>query len=158
MYLEREKVHAVFHSMIRLLKNPIWILPIVCIIIVSCNFSQQPAPPAQGIVCGTIPNPLPQNAFSVQPIGTCFWKAFQQCHAASLTYVDQDEKTHIFSIKKNTAQCEVSDTVQQAKGSQKTFSYTCSQLQAFRGGNGALIFNNCGNDKTFTVAINPAIQ
>lgn len=158
MYLEREKVQAVFHSMIRLLKTPIWILPIVCIIIVSCNFFQQPSSPTQSIVCGTIPNPLPQNASSVQPIGACFWKAFQQCHTASLTYTDQEEKTHVFSIKKNTSQCEISDAVQQTKGSQKIFTYICTQLQAFRGGNGALMFINCAKDKNITVPINPAIQ
>ncbi len=158
MHLNHVKQQRLLHSLIRILKKPLWTLPIVCMIIISCNFFQQPSPPPKVIACGTIPNPLPRDASSVQPLGTCFWEAFRQCQVATLTYTDQEEKTHIFSISKNMTQCKIFDTVQQTKGSQKTFTYTCAQLQAFRGGAGALMFINCAKDKNITVPINNAIQ
>jgi hypothetical protein len=79
--------------------------------------------------------------------GNCFWQAFQQCHAASLTVnfgsVDTIT-THIFTLQKNNTSCTISDAVQNRvipHLAKATGTYTCSNLV-----NSAseLRFNGCG--------------
>ncbi|HEY5005803.1 MAG TPA: hypothetical protein VII61_21765 [Ktedonobacteraceae bacterium] len=79
--------------------------------------------------------------------GNCFWQAFQQCHAASLTVnfggVDT-VTTHTFTLQKNNTNCTISDAVKNRiipHPAKDTGTYTCSGLV-----NAAneLRFNDCG--------------
>jgi hypothetical protein len=79
--------------------------------------------------------------------GNCFWQAFQQCRAASLTVnfggVDT-MTTHTFTLQKQSTNCTISDAVQNRiipHPARNTGTYTCSGLV---NATGELRFNGCG--------------
>ncbi len=117
-----------------------------------------PQPPAQTQQCGTISTIDNHDARLAQPVGVCFWKAFQQCNPASLIYIRNDQEVRTFTIKKTSSTCMIQDTVQPGTTTTQRITYTCSDVQAFRGGNGALTFINCESDGSIIVPVNPAIQ
>ncbi len=66
--------------------------------------------------------------------GNCFWQAFQQCHAASLTVnfsgVDTIT-THTFTVQKKDTSCAISDAVQHRivpQPAKNAGTFTCSGL------------------------------
>jgi hypothetical protein len=88
--------------------------------------------------------------------GNCFWQAFQQCHAASLTVnfggVDT-VTTHTFALQKKNTSCTISDAVKNRvipHPAKATGTYTCSSLV-----NSAseLRFNGCGRLGNIVVPI-----
>ena len=133
--------------------KPLWAL-IICLFIASCGAVQNPAPAQKAIVCGTVTNPGTEGTVSAEHVGECFWGAYQHCYVASLTYVNQNANTLVFKTEEYNSKCEVVETIRSAKGAS---TYTCSQLQAFRGGDGALIFSGCGDHRNTTIFMNSSI-
>lgn len=79
--------------------------------------------------------------------GSCFWQAFQQCKAASLTVnfgsVDT-VTTHTFTLQKKNTSCTISDAVKNRvipRPAKNTGMYTCSGLV---NASNELRFNGCG--------------
>ncbi len=138
----------------RFINKLLWLLPIVCLIIVSC--STTPTPP-QTQQCGTI-NPTTEGTTSAEHSGTCFWQAFQHCKAASLTYDNGKSTTYTLTITSDASQCQVRENITSTAGATKSSTATCSHLQAFRGGAGALILTDCSDNGNITIPVNPAIQ
>ncbi|MBA2392437.1 MAG: hypothetical protein H0V70_06790 [Ktedonobacteraceae bacterium] len=90
--------------------------------------------------------------------GSCFWQAFQQCRSASLTVnfgsVDT-VTTHTFTLKKNSANCTISDAVKNRiipRPAKDTGTYTCSGLV---NSTNELRFNGCGSLGNIVVPTNP---
>ena len=79
--------------------------------------------------------------------GNCFWQAFQQCQAASLTVnfggVDTIT-THTFTLQKKNTSCTITDVVKNRvipRPARNTGTYTCSGLV---NASNELRFNDCG--------------
>ncbi len=86
--------------------------------------------------------------------GNCFWQAFQQCRAASLTVnfggVDT-MTTHTFTLQKQSTNCTIWDAVQNRiipHPARNTGTYTCSGLV---NAPGELRFNGCGKSGNIVV-------
>jgi hypothetical protein len=151
-----------YHRLLSSLKR-LWILPFLCVTLLSCTSPQNPPAPTptsiprqQVQLCGTVTNSASQDTISVRSSGECFWHAFQQCHTALLTYKDQTSGIHDFAIKSTGLHCEVFDTVHNTKGI--TSTNICSKVTAFRGGAGALMFTDCSHNGNITVPIDSSIQ
>ncbi|HEY3993942.1 MAG TPA: hypothetical protein VGM01_13830 [Ktedonobacteraceae bacterium] len=74
-------------------------------------------PPTQH--CGTIhtlgPRVVATDQKNARDIEDCFWQAYQQCHPATLIYVQggvDTATTRTFSLKKQNGKCALSDTFQ----------------------------------------------
>lgn len=143
--------HEMFRSTCKLL----WLLPILCLLIVSC--STTPPTPPQAQQCGII-NPATEGTTSAEHSGTCFWQAFQHCKVASLTYNNGKSNTYVFTITSSASQCQVREDITSTTGTTKSSTSTCSHLQAFRGGAGTLTLNGCSNHGNITITVNPSIQ
>ncbi len=146
-----------FHDLSRSAWKLLCFLPIVCLMMASCSTTQNPPVSSQTLQCGTI-NPVLEGTVSAERTGSCFWQAFQHCQAASLTYINESSSMYVFTTKSNASQCQVVENVSLTKGTTKSSTYTCSKLQAFRGGNGALLFTGCNGNGKITVPINPSLQ
>ncbi len=107
--------------------------------------------------CGTVqtrPRGEPADPTTARQAADCFWRAFQQCHLASLTYAESGVDTiaiHTFTIQNNGAQCTVVDVmkhqvVPQPPPAAKT--YTCSRVTQQANG---LLFASCGAAGNITV-------
>jgi hypothetical protein len=129
------------------------------ILITGCGTSTvgeaQPAPTVATVQkkCGAISVTLtraiantPAN-INANVAGNCFWQAFQQCHAASLTVnfggVDT-VTTHNFTLQKNNTSCTISDAVKSRvlpRPAKDTGTYICTGLVNV---SNELRFNGCG--------------
>lgn len=139
------------------IRSLLWFLPILCLMIASCS-TPSPLPVTSTTQqCGTI-QPASEGTASARRSGSCFWQAFQHCRAASLTYIDESSNEYTFTTKLNASRCQVVENVYLKKGLTKSSTYICSKLQAFRGGNGALILSGCTGNGNITVPVDPAIQ
>lgn len=135
-----------------------WLLPIICVFLLSCSSLPNPFSSSQQQSCGAVTSDNSGDYVSAQKTGTCFWNAYRRCQATSLSYKDEHAIQRTFTIVKNSSTCNVLDTIQSGTTTNKPMSYTCSQLQAGRGGNLDLRFLGCGKDGDITIAINPEIQ
>ena len=79
----------------------------------------------------------------------CFWKAYQQCNAATMLYVQNSvdvSTTHTFSFQEQQGKCVITDDVthrivpQQAK---HVGTFTCAGLEQQSSG---LKFSACGDE------------
>jgi hypothetical protein len=154
---------ASYHRLLPSLKQ-LWIFPFLCMTLLSCTSTQNPTAPMltstpsrQVQMCGTVTNPVSQDTTSARRSGTCFWSAFQKCHIALLTYINQSSGTHTFTIESTPSHCEVIDVVHSMKGTTSTKNI-CLGLNAFRGGAGALIFTSCSHNGNITVPIDSNVQ
>lgn len=135
----------------------LWVLPIVCLMIASCS-TPSPLPVTSTTQqCGTI-QPSSEGTASARSSGSCFWQAFQHCRAASLTYIDESSNEYTFTTELNASRCQVVESVHLTKGLIKSSTSTCSKLEGFRGGHGALILSGCTSNGNITVPVDPAIQ
>ena len=148
---------AVPHYVFQFAWKLLWLLPTVCLIIVSFSMTPTPSTPPQTLQCGTI-NPASEGTTSAEHSGICFWQAFQHCRAASLTYINENSNTYVFTTRLSASQCKVIENVNTTTGTTKTSAFTCSHLQAFRGGAGALILSSCNGNGNITIPVNPSIQ
>jgi hypothetical protein len=74
----------------------------------------------------------PENGAQAKQREACFWQAFQQCHAALLTYTDMGvdtSDTHAFTVANNFGSCMLSDNVEfHGLVRNSSTTYTCSGL------------------------------
>ncbi len=87
-----------------------------------------------------------EDAGLAQQAGTCFWQAFQQCHAATLTFQPLSVDTitiHTFLIEKKEGGCTITDSVSHAVVPRPatTATYTCTGVIQTKT---ALHFTSCG--------------
>jgi|GEM_PF-3688815 len=127
----------------------------ICLLLASCSTS---IPVSTTVACGTITNPGNEGTGAAEQVGKCFALAYQHCQPASLTYVDPSGITSTFTLKPQTSHCAISETVKTTKNAKKASTFACAQMQAFRGGIGALIFLGCLNGGTITIPVNEAVQ
>ena len=139
------------------------------ILITGCGTSTAGAAPATPTVasvqkCGSIgvmrtraTTDTPGNA-QASVAGSCFWQAFQQCRAASLTVnfgsIDT-VTTHTFTLKKSSVNCTISDAVKNQiipRPAKNTGTYTCNGLV---NGTNELRFNGCGTLGNIVVPTSP---
>ena len=124
---------------------------------------------------GQVPTPTPTHSLQVQKCGTvhtlhsyitpadqnmvkqaenCFWRAFQQCQPATLTYSQNELDTgtvHTFTLKSAAGKCTVSDDVQHYVAPHppaNTTTYTCSDVKLQTDG---LYIFSCGDIGTVVV-------
>lgn len=135
----------------------LWFLPILCLIIASCSTSSPLPVTSTTQQCGTI-QPASEGTVAARLSGSCFWKSFQHCKAASLTYIDESSRVYTFTTQLGVSHCQVVESAHLTKGFTKPSTFTCSKLQAFRGGNGALILSGCTGNGNITVPVDTAIQ
>lgn len=111
--------------------------------------------------CGSIsqlgPGSVPTTKTSTpQQIGDCFWQAYQQCTAASLTFVTSSIDTILtrtFQIQKIGGGCQVLDKVQMRIVPQPPRvkqTYTCTSVQKTTS---TLQVLNCQDDGTITISL-----
>ena len=87
---------------------------------------------------------------------TCFWQAYQQCHAASLVYRVNGLDTstvRTFTLEKKNGSCAIHDAVQHFVVPHQigaTKNYTCS---AIVNSNNQLHISGCGEDGTVVIPI-----
>src|SRR2546421_9614319 len=107
--------------------------------------------PAQGQNCGMVQasaNGL-INSAAARQAEDCFWRAFQTCSPATLSFSKMGVDTvltHTFTITQNNGKCSISDTVQNGGPDAIPTSprtYTCSSLTQQADG---LHFSSCGED------------
>ena len=126
------------------------------ILVVGCGSSAlgaAPSPPKPTSVtvqnCGAIGvmRTRPVGAVKANVAGNCFWQAFQQCRAASLTVnfsgIDT-VTTHTFTLQKKNTNCTISDAMQNRivpRPAKNIGTYTCSGLVNEPN---ELRFNGCG--------------
>lgn len=100
-------------------------LMVLTVILAACGSNSttsggQPTstPSAQVQKCGSVettPNGLITDGTKVIQVENCFWQAYQQCHAASLTFTKRGLDAgaiHAFAIASNNGQCTISDMIQ----------------------------------------------
>ena len=96
-----------------------------------------------------------ENAGLVQQAGACFWQAFQQCRAATLTFQPLSVDTitiHTFLIEKKEGNCTITDSLSHAivPQSPKVTNYTCTGVVNT---NSALRFTSCGAENDVIVPL-----
>ena len=107
-------------------------------------------PAAQVQKCGSVetsPNGLITSATQAKLAESCFWQAYQQCHAATLNFTKHSLDTgaiYAFTIVNTNGQCSISNATQtyiapHPPKSGKT--YTCTGLTQQADG---LLFTSCG--------------
>ncbi len=143
------------HERFRCTCKLLWLLSIACLMIVSCSTTPSPPTPPQTLQCGTI-NPATEGTASAENAGSCFWQAFQRCKPASLTYTDGKSNSYVFTVTSSASHCQVREKITSTTGT--TTASTCSHLQAFRSGFGALILSGCSDNGNISVPVNPTIQ
>ncbi|MFL5656426.1 MAG: hypothetical protein ACJ8CB_19895 [Ktedonobacteraceae bacterium] len=125
----------------------------------SSTGSQKPTPttPTQAQKCGSVqtnPRGIPLNEPATKQAENCFWQAYQQCHAASLSSTTTSVDTvtvRTFTIQNNGEQCSVSDAVQHAIVPARLSAprtYTCTGVMQQADG---LHFTACGEDGNVVV-------
>lgn len=121
-----------------------------------------PTLPAQGLKCGHVQlggtQQGPLNGTAAKQAEDCFWRAYQQCHSATLTVtmmaVDAGA-THSFTIAKANGNCTITDAVQTyviPTNIRKSVTYTCGKLEQTSSG---LVFSSCGALGTVTIPAPP---
>jgi hypothetical protein len=146
-------------------------------IVVACNSAPNPVPtpiptliptsPVQAQPCGVVATfgtiesvPTQSLVMSVQ-MSKCFWQAVQQCHPASLIYINPMGVVRVFMVEKSKqgSPCAISDILQKGQGSSQTRQvYPCSHVEAENNGEAALKFVGCGKDGDITIPINTMLQ
>ena len=120
--------------------------------------------PIQGQKCGevhTLNGHFIESEASVRQAENCFWQAFQQCSAASLTFQQSGIDAgviHTFIIVNNTGKCSISDVTQHyiaPNPTQAGQTYTCTSLARQADG---LHFLNCGTEGNIVVPLPVAQQ
>jgi hypothetical protein len=92
---------------------------------------------------------VPADTSKAPGIEDCFWQAYQQCHAATLSYVQGSVDTaqiHTFTLKSQNNQCVITDALQSQvvpRPAKPVGTYTCTGLTR---ANDGLHFSACGND------------
>jgi len=120
--------------------------------------------PAQGQNCGevhTLDTHFIESGEKVQQAENCFWQAFQQCSAASLTFQASGTDAgviHTFTTIDNNGKCSISDATQHyiaPNPTQPGPAYTCTGLARQADG---LHFLNCGDEGNIVVPLPLAQQ
>lgn len=138
------------------------LFPLVCLLALlftsSCSLPW--GNPTLATACGTVTSTeaLSNTASKAMNAGTCFFQAYQKCHAATLIYIDQDtilrqdhEKT-TRTLTVDATTCKVSEVVQTQSNSA---TYTCDKMEGLHG---SLRLVSCGADGTFSLILDAAIQ
>ena len=95
-----------------------------------------------------------ESADSVKQAENCFWRAFQQCNAATLTFEVSGIDAgiiHTFTIVNNNGACSISDATQHyiaPNPPQVGNTYMCTGLAQQADG---LHFSGCGDEGTLVV-------
>src|SRR6266581_600508 len=124
---------------------------ILALLIVGVGVAFAGRTPAQGQNCGevhTLNAHFIESEASVRQAENCFWQAFQQCSAASLT----------FQTVNNNGKCSISDVTQHyiaPNPTQAGQTYTCTGLARQADG---LHFLNCGAEGNIVVPLPLAQQ
>jgi len=108
--------------------NPLGIglLTVLMVVLAACGSNNtttgggqsNSTPTAQAQKCGgvsTYPNGKLANETTAKQVENCFWQAYQQCQAATLSFTKSglDAGTiHAFTIASNNGQCSISDAIQ----------------------------------------------
>jgi hypothetical protein len=112
---------------------------------------------AQVQKCGqlhTLNGHFSESADSVKQAENCFWHAFQQCNAATLTFEASGIDTgiiHTFTVMNNNGTCSISDATQHyiaPRPPQSGNTYMCAGLVQQADG---LHFSGCGDEGTVVV-------
>src|SRR6266568_1569825 len=116
---------------------------ILALLIVGVGVAFAGRTPAQGQNCGevhTLNAHFIESEASVRQAENCFWQAFQQCSAASLTFQQSGIDAgviHTFTTVNNNGKCSISDVTQHyiapnptQPGRRKTVSGACPTLAA----------------------------
>ncbi len=121
--------------------------------------NQTPTSSPQVQNCGKVqtgPNGKIPNTAGSSQAGNCFLQAFQQCHAASLTYMSSGIDTiaiRTFTIKKTDGHCVISEVIQQQivpRPPKTTATLTCTGVT--KGAN-ELRITACGTSGDVVVPI-----
>jgi hypothetical protein len=97
----------------------------------------------------------PVGVSGAEQVENCFWRAFQQCHPATLVFITSSPGmtlTRTFTISNNNGTCSVSDARQQRIASNPPSAagtYTCAGLTQQPG---ELLFSACGQDGDVVVS------
>ncbi len=143
------------------------ILSLLLFVTVACGTSAgaaapMPKPPSNTIQkCGVI-GVRPDGKATVNPAGAarsagnCFWRAYQQCRAASLVVsfggIDTIT-THTFGIRNGFVRCDIADAVQHRvipQPARNGGTFLCSALTRTAT---ALRFSGCGMDGDIVVPL-----
>src|SRR5258708_27672939 len=110
---------------------------ILALLIVGVGVAFAGKTPAQEPNCGevhTLNTHFIESGEKVQQAENCFWQAFQQCSAASLTFQASGTDAgviHTFTIVNNNGKCSISDATQHyiaPNPTQPGPAYTCTSL------------------------------
>jgi hypothetical protein len=97
---------------------------------------------------------VPADENKARTVEDCFWRAYQLCHPASLTYVQSSvdtSKIRTFTLKSQSNQCIIGDALQNQvapRAPQPIGNYTCAGLTQKHDG---LYFNACGSDGNIVI-------
>jgi len=114
---------------------------------------------AQGQNCGevhTLNGQFSESGGTVRQTENCFWQAFQQCSAATLTFEASGIDAgviHTFTTVNNNGKCSISDATQHyiaPNPAQPGKTYSCTGLTQQADG---LHFLNCGDEGNIVVPL-----
>ena len=141
--------------------RPVAILPVLILglLFVGLTTTLSACDTAQVQNCGqvhTLNGHFSQSAGSIKQAENCFWHAFQQCSAASLTFEASGTDAgiiHTFTVMNNNGACSISDATQHyivPNPPQSGNTYMCTGLTQQADG---LHFSGCGDEGTVVVPV-----
>ncbi len=144
---------------------PVFVLALLaCLALAGCgasdagNPSTTPTGTVQARDCGHVQSSQAGTGGGNPPVSSalaCFWDAYQNCQAATLTYstfgVDTGD-TYTFTLQHQNSGCTLTDAhdhVTAPRPAQHIGTYTCSSL--VRQQDGSLVAQSCGQDGNITI-------